>query len=69
MGLVDSLVPERTLAPEALVAAAQGRHSVYDMMYAVLARRLGATVITTDRGFALRLREMQIDTCCPLLEV
>jgi predicted nucleic acid-binding protein len=69
LGLVDDLVPERTLAPEALVAAARYEHRVYDMMYAVLARRSGAIVITTDRGFALRLREMAIESYCPQLEV
>jgi predicted nucleic acid-binding protein len=68
MGLADSLIPERTLAPEALVAAARYQHSVYDMMYAVLARRSGATVITMDRRFARRLREMEIETYCPLIE-
>jgi predicted nucleic acid-binding protein len=68
MGLADSLVPERALAPEALVAAARYQHSVYDMMYAVLARRSGATVITMDRGFALKLRDMEIDTYCPLIQ-
>ena len=68
LSLVDDLVPERTLAAEALVAAARHQHRVYDMMYAVLARRSGATVITTDRGFALRLREMEIESYCPLLE-
>src|SRR6185295_571126 len=34
MGLTDSLILERALAPEALVAAARYQHSVYDMMYA-----------------------------------
>jgi predicted nucleic acid-binding protein len=67
MGLVDALVPERTLAPEALVAAANHKRSVYDMMYAILARRSGATVITMDRGFALILREMEIDSYSPLV--
>jgi predicted nucleic acid-binding protein len=69
LGLVDDLVPELPLAPEALVAAARHQHRVYDMMYAVLARRSGATVITMDRGFALRLREMEIESYCPLLKV
>jgi predicted nucleic acid-binding protein len=67
MGLVDALIPERTLAPEALVAAANHKRSVYDMMYAILARRSGATVITMDRGFALILREMEIDSYSPLV--
>jgi predicted nucleic acid-binding protein len=67
LGLADSLVPGRVLAPEALVAAAKHKRSVYDMMYAVLARRSGSRVITRDRGFALLLRDMEIDVFCPLL--
>lgn len=66
MALVGSLIPEPLLAPEALVGASRYQGSVYDMMYAVLARRSGATVITMDRTFALRLRDMEIETCCPL---
>lgn len=67
MALVGSLIPEATLAPEALVAASRSQGSVYDMMYAVLARRSGATVITMDRPFALRLQDMEIETFCPLV--
>ncbi|HEX6861969.1 MAG TPA: type II toxin-antitoxin system VapC family toxin [Thermoanaerobaculia bacterium] len=68
MGLVDGVVPQRTLAPEALVAAAKQQRSVYDMTYAVLARRSGAAVITMDRGFALALRDMEIESYCPLVK-
>jgi predicted nucleic acid-binding protein len=68
LGLVDSLIPERLLAPEALVAAIKHQHSAYDMMYAVLARRSGAMVITMDRPFSLRLREMEIESFCPLIK-
>jgi predicted nucleic acid-binding protein len=68
MGLADNLILDRALAQEALVAAARHQHSVYDMMYAVLARRSGATVITMDRPFALRLRDMEIEVFCPLVE-
>ena len=67
LGLVDGLVPQRTLAAEALVAAAKHQRSVYDMTYAVLARRSGATVITMDRGLALALRDMDVESYCPLL--
>jgi predicted nucleic acid-binding protein len=56
------------LAQEALVAAAAYRHSLYDMMYAVLARRQGATVITLDSRFAVTLREMRISVFCPAIE-
>lgn len=66
--LIGSLIPEITLAPEALVAASRSQGGVYDMMYAVLARRTGAPVITMDRKFALRLRDMEIEAFCPLIE-
>ena len=68
IGLTDSLVPERSLVQEALVAAARQQRSVYDMMYAVLARRSGAAVITMDRPLALRLEEMEIASYCPIVE-
>ncbi|HEV2844748.1 MAG TPA: type II toxin-antitoxin system VapC family toxin [Thermoanaerobaculia bacterium] len=68
MALAGTLIPEATLASEALVAASRTQGSVYDMMYAVLARRSGATVITMDRPFALRLRDMDIEAYCPLTE-
>jgi predicted nucleic acid-binding protein len=68
MEFVGTLIPEITLAPEALVAASRSHGGVYDMMYAVLARRSGAPVITMDRRFALRLRDMEIETFCPLIE-
>jgi predicted nucleic acid-binding protein len=65
IGLADSLAPERGLVQEALVAAARYECSVYDMMYAVLARRSGAAVITMDRRLALKLGEMEIASYCP----
>jgi predicted nucleic acid-binding protein len=68
LSLVDSLVSEPLLASEALVAGIRYQHSVYDMMYAVLARRSGGMVITMDRSFSLRLREMEIESFCPLIK-
>lgn len=68
MEFVSTLIPEITLAPEALVAASRSQGGVYDMMYAVLARRSGTAVITMDRRFALRLRDMEIEAFCPLIE-
>jgi predicted nucleic acid-binding protein len=68
IGLTDSLIPERRLVQEALIAAARFQRSVYDMMYAVLARRSGAAVITMDRGLALGLQEMEIASYCPAIE-
>jgi predicted nucleic acid-binding protein len=48
LALPDSLVPDRTLAVEALAEAATRHHPVYDLLYVVLARRHGARVLTRD---------------------
>ena len=66
MSLVDSIAPSESLIQEALVAAARYGHSIYDTLYAVLARRHGATVLTMDRSFAALLRRMEIDLYCPI---
>ena len=65
LALTGSLVPGRILAHEALVAATTYQHPVYDMMYAVLARRQGAAVITLDAKFAQALRGMQVEVILP----
>ena len=65
LAIAGSLVPGRMLAQEALTAASTYRHSVYDMMYAVLARRQGAVVITLDTKFAKALQAMRIEVFCP----
>lgn len=47
--LVDEFVPIESLCAEALVEGMRLSHSVYDMLYFVLARRSGATLVTADR--------------------
>ena len=46
--LVDRYHPMSDLAQEVLREASARRHSVYDLCYAVLARREGAVVLTID---------------------
>lgn len=65
MELADSIIPSRLLATEALVAASVEGHSVYEMMYAILARRHGATVLTMDGPFSKVLRKMGIAVIFP----
>lgn len=59
--LVDLQVPTDDLVEEALVAAITYGHPVYDMLYAVLARQHGATVLTMDRRLTTALRKMEVD--------
>lgn len=46
--LIDRYHPMASLAQEVLREASARRHSVYDLYYAVLARREGAAVLTID---------------------
>jgi predicted nucleic acid-binding protein len=65
LALAGPLVPGTVVAHEALVAAATYHHPVYNMMYAVLARRQGASVITRDARLARALRAMEVQTYFP----
>jgi predicted nucleic acid-binding protein len=58
-------VDEQVLFPEALQLAADLKHSVYDAVYAVTARRHAATLLSFDR----RLHELceRASITCELL--
>ena len=49
---VDDFTPDAELFPEALTEAVKHKHSVYDMLYFVLARRTASTLLTCDRRLA-----------------
>ena len=49
MDMVDEYCDDRDVLKEALSEAVRLGHPVYDMLYFVLARRLGATLFTLDR--------------------
>ena len=59
--LVDVRIATDDLAEEALVASLTYGHPVYDMLYAVLARRHGAPVVTMDRRLVSVLEKMAIE--------
>lgn len=65
-GLVDELTPDRELIDEALAEAGRRGHPVYDLLYAVLARRLGGAVLTLDQRLAGLLAEMGIAVARPV---
>ena len=52
MNLPDKFVPSQELYREALSFSIKTHHPVYDSMYAVLARRQSATLLTMDRRLA-----------------
>ena len=59
--LVEEPVDDDLLSTEALIAAIRFEHPVYDALYAVLARRRGAAVLTLDRRLRSLLEKMRID--------
>ncbi len=58
--LIDSLVDEGSLFPEALAMAVEQQHPVYDTVYAVLARREAATLLTFDKRLAGLCKRLSI---------
>ncbi len=63
--LVDRTLPAADLAHEAITEAARHTHPVYDMLYAVVARRFGCAVCTVDRRLASALGQMEIPALLP----
>jgi len=60
MALPTRLCPYHELAVEALSEASRHGHPVYDLLYAVLARREGCRVLTFDRRLISLLRKLGI---------
>ncbi|MCA1734458.1 MAG: type II toxin-antitoxin system VapC family toxin [Acidobacteria bacterium] len=60
LALIDRFVASDSIIHEALREAAASGHPVYDLLYAVTARREGATVLTSDRRLQKLLTRMQI---------
>lgn len=60
VSLVDDFTPDAQLVTEALAEAARRSHPVYDLLYAVLARRHGCEVLTLDKHLAALLEGMGI---------
>lgn len=60
--LVDELVPDREVGVEALSEAIRRDHPAYDLVYAVVARRLGAALLTRDRELNTLLPRLGVDS-------
>lgn len=58
--LVDDFIPDAEMAAEALAAAHQYGHPVYDLLYAITARRHGCALLTLDERLAKLLSRMEI---------
>jgi predicted nucleic acid-binding protein len=60
MGLIDDFLPSTDLWKEALGEGIKRGHCVYDMLYAVVARRNDATLATNDVSLAQICRKMKV---------
>ena len=60
--LSDRIVSHLDLMADAVNEALVHRHSVYDVLYAVLARRSGATLVTCDKALKTLARKMGVET-------
>jgi predicted nucleic acid-binding protein len=59
--LIDDYFPSRELWKEALGEGIKSTHSIYDMYYAILARRNDATLITNDSKLSLICNKLNIE--------
>ncbi len=58
IGLIDIFEADEQLAAEALSTAIRHNHSVYDMLYVILARRHSCTVLTVDKKLAALIQQL-----------
>ncbi len=59
--LIDDYFPSKELWKEALGEGIKNTHSIYDMYYAVLARRNDATLITNNSKLSLICNKLNIE--------
>ena len=59
--LIDDFFPSKELWKEALGEGIKNTHSIYDMYYAVLARRNDATLITNDNKLSQICNKLNIE--------
>ena len=61
--MIDDFIDARELWKESLAEGIKNSHSIYDMYYAVLARRNDATLITNDGPLARICEKLSIEIC------
>ena len=61
--MIDDFIDANELWKESLAEGIKNNHSIYDMYYAVLARRNDATLITNDEALARICEKLSIEVC------
>ena len=67
VGCVDEFFSNRSLAEEALAEAVRLDHSLYDMLYFVLARRTASLLLTCDHQLARLCNDNNVE-CIELID-
>jgi predicted nucleic acid-binding protein len=63
INMIDSFFDAKEYWKEALAEGIKNNHSIYDMYYAILARRNDAQLITNDKQLAEISKKMKIIVC------
>jgi len=63
INMIDDFIEGKELWKEFLSEGIKNNHSIYDMYYAVLARRNDAVLITNDSSLAKISKKLKIETC------
>ena len=63
IGMVDDYIDSKELWKEAIGEGIRNNHSIYDMYYAVLARRNDAMLITNDGDLAKICKKIGVSVC------
>ena len=61
--MIDDFIDARELWKESLAEGIKNNHSIYDMYYAVLARRNDAVLLTNDGPLATLCKKLEISVC------
>jgi len=64
INLVDEFIDSKEIWREAFSEGIHSRHSIYDMLYMVTARRNGGILITSDSVLAKLCKKGRVQVCC-----
>ena len=64
IGYIDSFINAKGIWEEAFSEGINNRHSIYDMLYMVTARRNNATLVTNDSALAAICKKNHVLVCC-----
>ena len=64
IGFIDRFIDSKEIWEEAFAEGINNRHSIYDMLYMVTARRNNGILITNDTTLAAVCKKNRVQVCC-----